>query len=240
MHTRCPHCQTIFRIAEHELRTARGWVRCGVCDGTFDARIALQKELPLADVGSQSEFDLEPGPSKDLVTGLRLSDLSEPPRARRLTRAGLAGWAAANLVLLVALSGQLLFVQREAFAQDPTLRPVLVRMCGVVGCELPARRSIDRIDLLRRNVYAHPNVEDALIVDLSFVNDAGFAQPYPVLTVSLGDLRGEALIRRHFRPSEYLPGIDPDAYMTPGAPVNVTLEVHDPGPATRTFEIDFS
>ncbi len=38
MHTRCPHCDTCFRVTEEQLQLAQGAVRCGRCFGTFNAR----------------------------------------------------------------------------------------------------------------------------------------------------------------------------------------------------------
>ncbi|MBB3048151.1 putative Zn finger-like uncharacterized protein [Litorivivens lipolytica] len=35
--TRCPHCQTSFRVTESQLATARGRVRCGACLEVFNA-----------------------------------------------------------------------------------------------------------------------------------------------------------------------------------------------------------
>ncbi len=35
--TRCPHCQTSFRVTESQLATARGLVRCGACLEVFTA-----------------------------------------------------------------------------------------------------------------------------------------------------------------------------------------------------------
>jgi len=249
MNTQCPHCQTLFRIEQEQLAAADGRVRCGHCRHVFDARAHLQKELPLEGqpepgagtrTGEQPELELG-GPPAGGVTGLLLSDLGHEPaeRARR-SRRSLVGWGAVNVVLVVLLMAQLLFAQREAFAQDPTLRPVLARMCAVAGCTLPPRRAVDQVELVRRNVYAHPNVKDALIIDVTFVNNATFAQPYPVLTVSLGNLHGEPLIRRNFKPREYLPELGPNARMAPGSPVHVSLEVRDPGREARTFEIGFS
>lgn len=243
MNTQCPHCRTVFRIGQAQLEAAEGRVRCGHCRRVFDARARLQKELPLQQDGGagggQPELDLRGGTS-GTVSGLLLSDLGEGggPRPGH-SRGVLAAWIGVNLVLIVALFGQVLFVQRDAFAQDPTLRPVLAQMCALAGCTLQPRRALERIELVRRNVYAHPNVDDALIIDITFANSAPFAQPYPVLTVSLGDIRGEPLIRRNFRPAEYLPGAEPGGRMAPGSPTHVTLEVADPGREARTFEIDF-
>ena len=254
MNTQCPHCRTVFRIGPDQLQAAGGRVRCSHCRRVFDARARLQKELPLegdapragneeragtAARARQAELGL--GRAREGgVSGVLLSDLAtEPAAGPRASRRYLWGWSAVNVALIVVLCGQLLFAQRAAFSQDEVLRPLLVRMCNVAGCTLAPRRAVDRIELVRRNVYAHPNVDDALIIDATFINNARFAQPYPLLTVSLGDIRGEPLIRRNFRPREYLPGLDPNARMAPGSPVRVTLEVRDPGRAARTFEIDF-
>lgn len=250
MNTQCPHCRTVFRIGQAQLDAATGRVRCGHCRRVFDARARLQKELPLQQDGGkaghaaagdrQPELDLGGGPPGG-VSGLLLSDIGDGTGSRPgPSRHTLAAWIGVNLVLIVALFGQILLVQRDAFAQDPTLRPVLTRMCTLAGCTLPPRQAVERIELVRRNVYAHPNVDNALIIDITFANNAPFAQPYPILTVSLGDIRGEPLIRRNFRPPEYLPGADPDGRMAPGSPLHVTLEVSDPGREARTFEIDFS
>lgn len=258
MNTQCPHCRTVFRLAREALEQADGRVRCGHCQRVFDARSRLQKELPFGP-GGGSDNDgpgadasaaaphqarlLPDPPGHDTVAGVLLSDLdppSPPPVRGRPTRRSLLLWALVNSVLLLALLGQLLFVQRDAFAQNPSMRPLVVDMCALLACELSPRRAVKRIELVRRNVYAHPNVEDALIIDARFVNNATFPQPYPVLTVSLGNLRGEPMIRRNFQPREYRPELDPNARMAPGSPVQITLEVRDPGREARTFELEFS
>lgn len=246
MNTQCPHCRTVFRIAQEQLNAADGQVRCGQCRAVFDARQHLQKELPFgpararsADGTAQGRLSL--GQPAAPVSGLLLSDIGEgePPRRSR-SGWSLAGWAVVNLLLVTLLLGQVVYAQRETFASDRTLRPVVLWMCNVTGCTLPPRRAVDRIELVRRAVYAHPNAEDALIIDATFVNSAPFAQPHPILTVSLGDRHGDPLIRRSFRPAEYRPAIDGNQRMAPGAPVRITLEVRDPGPQVRTFELDFS
>ncbi len=259
MNTQCPNCRSVFRIGQDQLDAAGGRVRCSRCRHVFDAHTRLQKELPLDEGGATPagathspaatatgagtrELNLErphPGP----VSGVLLSDVApaqQPQPARGRTYRSLGAWAAFNTVLLLALCAQLIFIQRGAFAQDPTLRPLVSRMCEITGCTIPARRNVDRIELLRRNVYAHPNADEALIIDLRFVNNADFPQPYPTLTVSLGDIRGKPLIRRNFAPSTYRPELDRNARMAPGAPVQVSLEVRDPGEQARTFQIDFS
>ena len=37
MQTRCPHCETTFRLTEEQLSAAHGKVRCGLCHSIFTA-----------------------------------------------------------------------------------------------------------------------------------------------------------------------------------------------------------
>ena len=46
--TRCPHCQTCFRVTDEQLGMAGGKVRCGHCMGVFNARDARVAEKPSA------------------------------------------------------------------------------------------------------------------------------------------------------------------------------------------------
>ncbi len=39
--TRCPACETLFKVVPDQLRISEGWVRCGECDEVFDAAFHL-------------------------------------------------------------------------------------------------------------------------------------------------------------------------------------------------------
>ncbi len=43
--TRCPACQTLFKLVPDQLRISEGWVRCGRCDEIFDASVHLSQEM---------------------------------------------------------------------------------------------------------------------------------------------------------------------------------------------------
>lgn len=45
--TRCPACQTSFRVVPDQLRMSDGWARCGQCSEVFDASSNLQREAPV-------------------------------------------------------------------------------------------------------------------------------------------------------------------------------------------------
>lgn len=52
--TRCPVCQTMFKVVADQLNAAQGWVRCGCCGEVFDA--ALHGASPIAtDIDAPNE-----------------------------------------------------------------------------------------------------------------------------------------------------------------------------------------
>lgn len=43
--TRCPTCETMFRVVPDQLRVSEGWVRCGQCAEVFDATLNMVPPL---------------------------------------------------------------------------------------------------------------------------------------------------------------------------------------------------
>jgi predicted Zn finger-like uncharacterized protein len=46
MHTRCTHCEAVFRVTLLQLQSSSGRVRCGVCQQVFDAFVHLRAADP--------------------------------------------------------------------------------------------------------------------------------------------------------------------------------------------------
>jgi predicted Zn finger-like uncharacterized protein len=84
MFTRCPHCDTVFRVTPQQLQVSSGQVRCGRCQEVFDAFATLTSRLPggrLEQVGSiQAEQPVrryEPTVAREDATPARAA-ASEP------------------------------------------------------------------------------------------------------------------------------------------------------------------
>lgn len=61
--TRCPACQTMFKVAADQFRVAQGWVRCGHCGEVFEAVLNL---VPPEVAARQPRPDPDPEASADL------------------------------------------------------------------------------------------------------------------------------------------------------------------------------
>ena len=56
--TRCPACQTSFRVVPDQLRMSEGWARCGQCSEIFDAASSLQDDSQSVGPGVQIDVDV--------------------------------------------------------------------------------------------------------------------------------------------------------------------------------------
>jgi predicted Zn finger-like uncharacterized protein len=293
MLTRCPACQTLFRIRAETLRVAHGRVRCGRCGAEFNALDSLAEdpddltdaaaaardaaEAPQTTAKAAAMVNGAPDastatapvaaahPVEDFVGPLPEASgaaaagesagaaagspviapelihsllLEEAPRRGRAAPRLLAGLV--SLLLLAALAGQWLYLQRVPLYGQPALRPVLERMCLWLGCELPLDRAPERIEVVERIVREHPRVPRALLVNLTFISRAEGRIAYPVLELRLADLSGNRVAGRRFAPADYLPAADnPAGGLPAGRPVHVTLELLAPRLEVVSFQFGF-
>jgi hypothetical protein len=143
-------------------------------------------------------------------------------------------------VLLVLLGMQWTYFNRAGLAADPGWRAALERFCDVLRCDLPLRVDLSQLAIIERDVRQHPVADDALLINAAFENRAGFTQPYPVFEVSFIDLSGKPVAMRRFLPAEYLPdGVDTSAGLPSHKPVQVVLEIQDPGDKAVSFQFGF-
>ena len=193
-------------------------------------------------------------PARALETGAALEDgdWDGPAAARPLMQPVLAGewhppglpWkgiakVASILVLLLLLGMQWIYYKRAELAADIAWRPALERFCAILRCDLPLRVDVARIELLNRDVRQHPLVEDALLINASLVNRAGFIQPFPVFEIRFSDLTGSPIAMRRFEPHEYVAEEFVKPGMPPGTPVQIMLEILDPGDDAVSFQFEF-
>ena len=66
--TRCPACQTLFRVVSDQLRISDGWVRCGQCNEIFDASSHLQSAPLIDSAAFQATPQSEVVPTSDNQT----------------------------------------------------------------------------------------------------------------------------------------------------------------------------
>ncbi|MBN7138369.1 hypothetical protein A7A76_04600 [Lysobacter enzymogenes] len=147
--------------------------------------------------------------------------------------------ALAIAALTLALALQLLLAQRAELAADARWRPLVGGLCGALGCSVPAWHEPAALTMLNRNVLPLAERAGALRVSAGFRNDARWAQPWPMLVLSLEDVDGRRVGQRAFAPQEYRRGHRPDDLIAPGQSAAVQFDVIEPAPRVVAFTFDF-
>lgn len=221
MQTQCPSCQTVFRVQKAQLQQANGVVRCGQCKHTFNGYDELVKNKAVH----------TPEMLKRMLHG-------RPDTSPAAT----LGWSLMLTITTLVLLLQIAYVQRDWLSKQNHIGPLVKSFCEHASwCKLTPYRNIRQIQLVSRNVYSHPNIEKALMVNAVIVNTATIGQGYPTLLISMSNIRGQTVAQRYFKPDEYLPTdkSSETALMEPGKAISINLEIMDPGQDALAFELDF-
>ena len=147
-------------------------------------------------------------------------------------------WIALCVLALVLLA-QLFFGERDRLAANAQWRPVVSAVCGVTGCTVPAWHEPGAYAMLSRDVIAVPGRPGVLRVQASIRNDARWAQPWPVLALSLSDANGRLLGRRRFAPSDYLGRAPDTALLQAGQAAQLAFDIVEPAPGVVAFDFRF-
>lgn len=146
-------------------------------------------------------------------------------------------WLTGSIALMLVLILQAIYFSRHDLARNPAYRPLLAQACEMLGCTINVTYDIKQIEIIGRDVRTHPTANNALIAGTTLINNAKFQQPYPLLNLTFSSITGTKLAQRRFTPREYLKtGTDIGAGMTPDLPVQVELELVDPGKDAVNFE----
>lgn len=239
--THCPFCKTRFKIAEEQLETHLGMVRCGHCLQTFDARPGfvpdqpspqlelpmLDAELPIPDASvspaTASLPVLQPMTLAEQVVIAEDEGISEfQPKYRSWP------WAIAALLLILLFVAQSAYFFRvELAARMPGMKPALVGYCRILKCTVPLPQKTELIGIESSELEADPKHENQINLNALLRNRAPFAQAFPTLELTLNDSQDKPLARRVFRPADYLPPQENEATgMLPNHELNLRLHLN--------------
>jgi len=260
MYTKCPDCNAVFRVTTEQLEIVEGLVRCGLCDAVFNGKDHIHEDpdLPATTSTDSIKQEHKSADTESSVTVTtadettqhdedELIDTDKIPTVIRddfgtgfFSRPGnplhVALWTAGALLLATFFLGQITYWQ----SVDVLPRTWVDGFCKFIRCTSSVERDLTAIKILNRNIYTHPNVENALMITTSFVNESEIAQPFPLLQVALLDTQGQIVAIRRFNPGDYLvnKNLVPEL-MQPDQPIGARLEVFDPGSKVIAYEFDF-
>jgi len=185
-------------------------------------------EEPASPIEAPVEWVVEPSdtepPRESMPASLpaNATNTARLVRRKRL-RSTLLGIGSAALALLLA--AQLVYLMRTPIAaRIPAVNPWLVSACTALGCNVPLPRDSDAIKISSSDLLSDPAHPARIQVSLLIANEAGYAEAYPHIELTLTDTHDAPLAKRIFAPNEYLRTPGKEAVgIRPGSEASVDL-----------------
>lgn len=228
--TRCPQCDTAFRVTTQQLQASGGQVRCGHCEAIFDAFATLTAQEPqraaqglttavaqpmpqgqsIAESGAQARPAVAPIPQKgqsqpirpDPAASLYEWEFRMPESPQRTLL-----WVMLVIVLSIVLAAQAAYAFRtEITTFLPQTRGYYSRLCESLGCTIGLPKLSNYLHIEASDLKAvDPSHPGEILLLLSVRNRAPVELAYPSFELTLTDSQEQAIARRVFLPPEYLP-----------------------------------
>lgn len=164
----------------------------------------------------------------------------EQEKASHVNYRSMLTWGSLSVLMMLVFLGQAIYFKHNELGQISQLRPWIQMFCKHASCELTLQVDIGHIELLGQDIRTHPKSEGALLVSATIINNASFTQPYPGLQLSFSDINGVKVATRNFLPKDYLPSkFSKKKGMESNIPIQLELELVDPGKSAVNFEFDF-
>lgn len=146
-----------------------------------------------------------------------------------------------TLVLLLTLAGQAAYFHFDNWARLEPYRAYYQIACDLMKCQLPSTYDLNKIRTTASpQVSLHSKYENALVVDVLFINNADFEQAFPKIDLTFTDKHDKVVAHRLFSPREYLAGEASGLeYMPSQTPIHIALEIADPGSHANNYRVEF-
>lgn len=227
---------------DHELRAeaepdeAEIEERCALAEEPTVAP-TIVPEQPVKRKPIRPKLEPKSTPLKDVIASLEPEplevDWQEPGAWRRRLL-----WPLLALIALLSLLAQVAWLEFDRLSRVEPYRSAYGIACRIVGCQLPELLDRSQIHTSNLLVRSHPEIADALQVDVILQNNAPFEQTFPVLELTFTNLRSEPVASRRLEPADYLGGeLAGRDKMPVRQPIHIALEIADPGSEAVSYHI---
>ncbi|MCE2745617.1 MAG: zinc-ribbon domain-containing protein [Burkholderiales bacterium] len=223
--TRCPSCNTLFKVTSGQLQMHEGKVRCGHCQNVFSGIEHLTspdteawQELDLSAKQNSNEND-----SSDSTSPEVLFANTTPAKPLLNFKQGTPALKAACIALLLALGLQALWQQRIVLLKKLPEIAANVNKAGPGIQSLFSSPATEALQVEGSGLQALD--ENNLRVDLTLHNPLPLPAKWPHLKVELLDPQGGVLASKSLSPSDYQVRDDSAASQAPLIAGKKTVEV---------------
>jgi len=177
-----------------------------VIDSAVPAEILAQPELPA------STIEITGTETKAETVIQQPAYLGDAVKKNRF-RAGHAGnksrawlWALATLLMiLLSVIQSMYFLRDEIAIYYPKAKPYLLQACQKLSCSINLPEKIESIAIDDSDMQEDADHPGLVRFTSTLINSGNHALAYPNLELTLTDVEDKPVLRRIFKPNEYLP-----------------------------------
>lgn len=174
-----------------------------------------------------------------VLPAILMEEFEKAAAPREFSRTTIS-WSVGSVLLMLFFLFQTVYFKHDQLAQVSALRPWMKTFCTFFDCEVSLQFDKNKLELMAQDIRSHPKVKKALLVSTTIINNARYQQAYPGLQITFSNLNGQKIAMRRFLPSEYMPpNKSLKQGMPPDTPINVEIELMDPGDGAVNFEFAF-
>jgi len=191
-------------VADHELSRAEETPR-DQPDELDEAIRDLQSRPWRGKKKSAKRKKAEP-PDDDEIEEDEPGFLKRGRRKQRLGRSLRIVYGVGTLLLLIAAVLQGAYVFRNQLAGSfPQTKPVLTQFCALAACRIDLPAQIASVSIESSELQTLASAKNKFVLTTLLRNYSGTAQEWPYIELTLNDGSEKPLLRRVFKPAEYLP-----------------------------------
>jgi hypothetical protein len=170
-----------------------------------------------------------------------VADVASKTKLNRPNKRKFTVWLLSLLVLIFALlaAAQVTYYMRtQTAAQWPALKPHLVKACKFLNCTVELPKQIELLAIDDSDLQEDAEHQGLIHLSSAIINNATFAQAYPLLELTLTDTYDKPVLRHAFTPREYLPaGTDISKGLAAGEEIRISLALTASGEAVAGYRV---
>ncbi len=159
----------------------------------------------------EREVEIVDGPtyigefSSTVTEPITIEDLAVDPKfSRKKIKLNLWFSLASFLLLVLVALQTVYFMRTKLAAEHPQFKPLLVKTCTFLNCEIGLPKDIDFFVIDDSGMQENENYQGVINFSSSLINNANHAQAYPNIELTLTNAEDQPVLRRLIKPSEYL------------------------------------
>ncbi len=205
-----------------------------------DQIVTLHEDTPNINLENVANFEdqtneeiLITKPDGDLLSNLpengptTLNELSSIVRKNNHKKSTYSTWLLSFIAFLLLLIGtfQTLYFLRSTISSEwPFVRPYFENTCKLLKCRIDLPKNANLLVIDDSDLHEDSERQNLVRFNCKLINNAPYTQAFPIIELTLTDTNDTPILRRSFKPYEYLPSnITPESGIGPGEEVVINL-----------------